>query len=73
MAVRHGRKKEEQQRVARFACSQPSMARLYRKHCRIKQKGRGEGRVLFLFHQFVRNPMLLPTVTGKLSKVERGR
>jgi hypothetical protein len=29
VAARHGRKKEEQQRVARFACSQPSMARLY--------------------------------------------
>ncbi len=42
-------------------------------HCRIKEKGRGESRVLFLFHQFVRNPMLLPTVTGKLSKAGRGR
>ncbi|MFL6960061.1 hypothetical protein ACJ7C5_19985 [Nocardiopsis yanglingensis] len=38
---------------------------LYRKHCRIKQKGRGEGRVLFVFHQFVSTQMLLPTVTGK--------
>ena len=40
-------------------------------HCRTKEKGRGESRVLFLFHQFVRNPMLLPTVTGKLSGVGR--
>lgn len=41
------------------------MAPLYRKHCRTKQKGRGEGRVLFVFLQFVSNPLLLPTVTGK--------
>ncbi|WP_204373654.1 hypothetical protein, partial [Stenotrophomonas maltophilia] len=27
------------------------MAPLYRKHCRTKQKGRGEGRVLFVFLQ----------------------
>ncbi len=59
------------ERVARFACSERSMAPLYRKHCRIKQKGRGESRVLFPFHQFVSNPMLFPTVTGKLSGVGR--
>ena len=39
--------------------------------CRTKQKGRGERRVLFVFHQFVSNPMLFPTVTGKLSGVGR--
>ncbi|HFL7650004.1 TPA: hypothetical protein ACG450_004146, partial [Stenotrophomonas maltophilia] len=47
------------------------MAPLYRKHCRTKQKGRGERRVLFVVHQFVSNPMLFPTVTGKLSGVGR--
>ena len=47
------------------------MAPLYKGHCRTKEKGRGESRVLFLFHQFVSNPMLLPTVTGKLSGVGR--
>ncbi len=36
-----------------------------------KQKGRGESRVLFVFHQFVSNPMLFPTVTGKLSGTGR--
>ncbi len=39
--------------------------------CRTKQKGRGERRVLFVFHQFVSNPMLFLTVTGKLSGVGR--
>ncbi len=64
-------KERRAKRVARFACSERSMAPLYRKHCRIKQKGRGESRVLFVFFQFVSNPMLLPTVTGKLSKAGR--
>ncbi len=64
-------KERRAKRVARFACSERSMAPLYRKHCRTKQKGRGEGRVLFVFFQFVSNPMLLPTVTGKLSNAGR--
>ncbi|WP_424843592.1 hypothetical protein, partial [Stenotrophomonas indicatrix] len=38
-------RKEEQKRVARCACSQAN-----------KQKGRGERRVLFVFHQFVSSP-----------------
>ncbi len=57
-------KERRAKRVARFACSEPSMARLYRKHCRIKQKGRGEGRVLFVFLQFVSNPCSCPPSPG---------
>ncbi len=63
-------KERRAKRVARFACSQSSKLDST-EHCRTKQKGRGEGRVLFVFFQFVSNPMLLPTVTGKLSKAGR--
>ncbi len=38
VAARHGRKKEEQPWVARFACSQPSMARLYKSTAEPKKK-----------------------------------
>ncbi len=57
-------KERRAKRVARFACSEPSMAPLYRKHCRIKQKGRGEGRVLFVFLQFVSYPCSCPPSPG---------
>ncbi len=63
-AARHGRKKEEQQR------SRASLARsrAWLGSTRAEpNKGRGERRVLFVFHQFVSNPMLFLTVTGKLS------
>ena len=37
---------------------------LYRKHCRTKQKGRGERRVLFVFLQFVSNQCSRPPSPG---------
>ncbi len=57
-------KERRAKRVARFACSERSMAPLYRRQCTIKQKGRGEGRVLFLFFQFVSNPCSCPPSPG---------
>ena len=62
-AARHGRKKEEQQRVARFACSEPSMARLYKGNAEPNKRTRRTPRP-FVFHQFVSNQCSRPPSPG---------
>ncbi len=58
------RKKERRaKRVARVACSQSSKLDST-EQCGTKQKGRGEGRVLFVFFQFVSNPCSCPPSPG---------
>ena len=69
--VHHGKEREDQKRIASLRSLGAEHGSALQGQCRTKQKGRGERRVLFVFHQFVSNPMLFPTVTGKLSGVGR--